>query len=414
MTVTVPYDWIKDLPRSLLERDSIPLMGNGPSFPWEAFTQSINDLFQTKEITLRPHPPQWRKAEELSAGIDNPVELNFNVEPVTGLVHWLLSNDDIATLMSWLLSHTTEPLETIHDQYLLDGFYNFLAIECCHLISTSDFDHSLTPKLVNEQPLPDDTSLCIDIGIGYQNKQEIRGRLILSNEFYQSWKNHYANRSISLEVPQKIADQIELTVQLEAGSTLITKRELADVVPGDFILLDSCSIQPKEQKGRVLLIVNGIPLFRGKLKQGNIKILELPLFYEVDTPMDNEEQEQAAAPEAEGLPAEHQAEEGEAHEEEHAEESIVETDTELSSTGSVVETKKVDLNELPVTLKIEVGRLHMSVRKLLDLQAGNLLEIDVRPEDGVDLVVNGKCIGKGELIRLGDALGVRILDLLTQ
>jgi len=53
----------------------------------------------------------------------------------------------------------------------------------------------------------------------------------------------------------------------------------------------------------------------------------------------------------------------------------------------------------------------MTVQTLLDLNPGNLLELDVHPESGVDLVVNGSRIGKGELLQIGDTLGVRILEL---
>jgi flagellar motor switch protein FliN len=47
----------------------------------------------------------------------------------------------------------------------------------------------------------------------------------------------------------------------------------------------------------------------------------------------------------------------------------------------------------------------------MELQPGNMLEVDLHPENGVDLVVNGKRIGKGELLRVGETLGVRILDI---
>ncbi len=40
----------------------------------------------------------------------------------------------------------------------------------------------------------------------------------------------------------------------------------------------------------------------------------------------------------------------------------------------------------------------MSVQKLLELQPGNLLELDVHPENGVDLVVNGSCIARGRTL----------------
>ena len=103
----------------------------------------------------------------------------------------------------------------------------------------------------------------------------------------------------------------------------------------------------------------------------------------------------------------------------------IETESELEGEEEVEEKEKavaehplptttktqISSKDIPIALVIEIGRVQMSLQKLLDLQPGNLLEMDVRPESGVDLVVNGKCIGKGELLRVGETLGVRILDL---
>jgi len=71
----------------------------------------------------------------------------------------------------------------------------------------------------------------------------------------------------------------------------------------------------------------------------------------------------------------------------------------------------ISRDEISFPLSIEVGRLNVSMEKLLQLQEGNLLELSVSPESGVDLIVNGKCIGKGELLKIGDNIGVRILQL---
>ena len=79
----------------------------------------------------------------------------------------------------------------------------------------------------------------------------------------------------------------------------------------------------------------------------------------------------------------------------------------------ILEGKKggVNVNEIPLNIVIEVGRVKTSVEKLMELQPGNMLELDLRPENGVDLVVNGRRIAKGELLRIGDTLGVRVLDI---
>ena len=72
----------------------------------------------------------------------------------------------------------------------------------------------------------------------------------------------------------------------------------------------------------------------------------------------------------------------------------------------------VSPKDMAVTVTVEVGRLKMSVKKLTELQQGNYLELDLPPESGVDLIVNGQCVGKGELLKMGETLGVRILDLI--
>ena len=60
---------------------------------------------------------------------------------------------------------------------------------------------------------------------------------------------------------------------------------------------------------------------------------------------------------------------------------------------------------------MEIGRLKINLDKLLHLKPGNVLELSVRPEQGVDLSIGGKKMAKAELIKLGDVLGVKILHL---
>lgn len=73
--------------------------------------------------------------------------------------------------------------------------------------------------------------------------------------------------------------------------------------------------------------------------------------------------------------------------------------------------EEISRDEINLPLTIEIGRLNVSMETLLQLQQGNVLELPVNPESGVDLVINGKCIGKGELLKVGDNIAVRILQL---
>jgi type III secretion system YscQ/HrcQ family protein len=69
------------------------------------------------------------------------------------------------------------------------------------------------------------------------------------------------------------------------------------------------------------------------------------------------------------------------------------------------------LQELPLEVSVEVSRLEMNFKTLSELKPGNLLELATRPENGVHLVVNGQKLARGELIRVGQLLGIRILEI---
>lgn len=75
------------------------------------------------------------------------------------------------------------------------------------------------------------------------------------------------------------------------------------------------------------------------------------------------------------------------------------------------ELSSLNLQELPIALSIEVGRLQISAQQLMDLQKGNVLDLRVQPQAGVDLVVNNQLVGRAELVQVGDSLGIRVLEV---
>jgi flagellar motor switch protein FliN/FliY len=110
--------------------------------------------------------------------------------------------------------------------------------------------------------------------------------------------------------------------------------------------------------------------------------------------------------------------EEEEDDEEHDEEELddhEESDQEDSQADvSVVPEEKKKIakgpDEIPLNVVVEIARLQMPLKTLMNLQPGNLLDLDIHPENGVDLVVNGNRIAKGELLQIGEKLGVRILE----
>ncbi len=68
--------------------------------------------------------------------------------------------------------------------------------------------------------------------------------------------------------------------------------------------------------------------------------------------------------------------------------------------------------DVPVSFVAVIGRKEITVGDLMTLKSGEVIELNRLPSDGVDLVVGGRVIGKGELVDVEGRLGVRILKLL--
>jgi type III secretion protein Q len=69
------------------------------------------------------------------------------------------------------------------------------------------------------------------------------------------------------------------------------------------------------------------------------------------------------------------------------------------------------LDELPLRIVFEIGRLELSLGDIRQMAPGTVLPL-VRPfDEALDIVANGRRIGRGEIVRVGDSLGVRVIRL---
>jgi type III secretion protein Q len=73
--------------------------------------------------------------------------------------------------------------------------------------------------------------------------------------------------------------------------------------------------------------------------------------------------------------------------------------------------KETDVDDIPVKLLFELGRIELSFAEIRQLAPGALIPM-LRPlEDSVDILANGRRIGRGNLVQIGDCMGVRITRL---
>jgi len=68
------------------------------------------------------------------------------------------------------------------------------------------------------------------------------------------------------------------------------------------------------------------------------------------------------------------------------------------------------LQDLGIDLEVELDRKTMSLRELIQLEAGGVLRMTRSAGDNIDIRVDGMLIGFGEIVIIEDAMGIRITD----
>ena len=82
---------------------------------------------------------------------------------------------------------------------------------------------------------------------------------------------------------------------------------------------------------------------------------------------------------------------------------------------SAEERKKLDsILDIPVTITMEVGHAKISIRNLLQLNQGSVIELERLAGEPLDVLVNGTLIAHGEVVVVNDKFGIRLTDVISQ
>ncbi|MCH1623774.1 flagellar motor switch phosphatase FliY [Fredinandcohnia quinoae] len=72
------------------------------------------------------------------------------------------------------------------------------------------------------------------------------------------------------------------------------------------------------------------------------------------------------------------------------------------------------LLDIPLQVTVELGRTKRSIKEILELSPGSIIELDKLAGEPVDVLVNSKLIAKGEVVVIDENFGVRITDIISQ
>ena len=401
---TKPYFWIQTLSDALTETKQIPLWGTAPPFPWDECKEALKEKFASDIFEISGKSVVPREPTALLEGLGaSPLLTPLNATPLEGTLFWAMSLEDAKRMTAMLLTESKQE-KGFTDERFVTGFYNYLSLEILETLHEITPFHSLTFTIGEKSELPDEAALCVDVKIVVDGAP-LWGRLICPPSFQRAFKHHFAGEKVDI-TSQKIASSIDVSLKLEVGGTTLSFQECQSLSEGDLVILENCIYDPTLHKGTLEVVLGNTPLFQARLKEGTLKILDYAYFGEEEKLMDEpESEEERELPEEpmsaeEELPPEELMKEGEEPKHLWSEEKHKTPLQEMISTSDV-----------PVSLTVEVGRLHMSLEKLLELEPGNTLELTTRPEDGVSVTMQGKRIAHAELVKIGDVLGIKILKL---
>ena len=356
--------WIQQLTDLIPEMREIPLLGNAPPYRWDELSSLLSSGLEVEGLTLSLREQGWRKESSLKTGLGKtPFVTSVLLSPLDAPLHFSMSRSDLNKLLSW----TTRDLapKGLLSESLKEGFTRFLLLEILEAATKISPLEQFTVELEDRNELPDERSFCIDVELTH-GESVCWGRLILSASFLKKWVEHFAvfQREYT-NLP--VAKAIELVLGVHIGSLSLSLQEWKEIELGDFLLLDRGGYQTN----LATLTFESTPLFQVKIKKNQLELFDFVMTQE-ETMEKIDQAEEALPPEEES---------------------------------------NLSIQDVPLTLSVELARLKITLDRLMQLHPGNLLDLPIHPNQSVSLTINGKRVGKGELVQVGETLGVRILEL---
>jgi flagellar motor switch protein FliN len=70
------------------------------------------------------------------------------------------------------------------------------------------------------------------------------------------------------------------------------------------------------------------------------------------------------------------------------------------------------LLDVPIKLSVELGSCYMSMKELLQLNVGSVVQLDKIADAPVDLYVNQKLVARGEVVVVEDRFGIKVTEII--
>ncbi len=440
MTALIPFDWIEEIKQELFKLEEAPLVPPAPPFPIEALQKALFERLALP-VTIEISDPEVIEYKNIKENIPSSTTrfFSFSFTPHTTPFYTAIGHDDLNRLASWLLDNDMEAAVSLQGSFQ-ESFYLFIGGAALDSLASTGYFKNNSLRLLSTAGtlLEDASALSISICIA-REKESISIRLLIPHSLQKSLKNQTAKNTESLINDSVVASKINIAIRLVSSLVPLHYSDLAILQEGSFILLDKPTTTTSVQ-----LFVGNRAFFAGKIENELLTITALAEPLEEISKMDKapnkkpppaslKAKKTPAPPSRADDPTPSTSDTSEKIEDPRYflgedEEFFVE-DKELeevlkeeqpttmpAATSQQIPQETIEpfpntLSDIPLTIEVVVGYMRIPIKELLSMQVGGTYKLGNIVSSQVDLLINGKRIAKGELLKSGDMLGVRILSL---
>jgi type III secretion system YscQ/HrcQ family protein len=402
--MTASSTWLKKAVPEIFDTLSLSERGSIPPFPLEEVVSTLKESLGLEDLSVNIEKMDFIDGDIFFEGLGRKtLSIPLVLSPLKGLFYLVMGVKDVQTLISCMekgIEDSTKIL--VENESIVKGLYTYFITEAIDSIMQKKVYADLNLK-ISEGTIKEFSAYGIDLSIQVKGNY-LPARILIPETFYKEIHSHFTFIPPTLENLENIPD-INVPVTVRTGSIDLNQDELSSLENGDYLILHNSFYKPSEKKGSFQMLIGDQPIFQTKMQKDGIKVLDYLYFYNEENMDENE----LDSPLGENF-------EHEVSLDDTAEDIVDDLDIDDEGEGegfhqdSLLAPEKTRLSGVSLTMNMEIARFSLSLEELKKITPGYKLPIKINPRH-VNLVISGKSVGTGEIIEIGDTIGVKVTEL---
>lgn len=398
--MTTSSTWLKKAVPEIFDTLSLSERGTIPSFPLEQVVDTLKTSLGLDDLSITIEKMDFIDGDLFFEGLGRKtLSTPLTLAPLKGLFYLIMGVNDIQTLISCMEKGEEDSTKIlVENESIVKGVYTYFITEVIDSIMQKKVYKNLSLK-IGEGAIKEFSAYGIDLSIHIKGNY-LPARILIPNAIYKEIHAYFTFIPPTLENLENIPN-INVPITIRTGSIDLNKKELSSLELGDYLILHNSFYKPSEKKGSFQMLIGDQPVFQTKMQKDGIKVLDYLYFYNEENMDENQED----SPLGENY-------DNEDYIEDELEDGIEEgfEDPSILEENNLLSPEKTTLSGVSLTMNMEIARFSLSLEELKKITPGYKLPIKINPRH-VNLVISGKSVGTGEIIEIGDTIGVKVTEL---